>query len=151
MVRTRSVLKITLIVACLAMSVPYGIPVYVDRLRLAWALRQLSMDERKVVLFAPWYQEAVALDHELPAGSTVDFVMAKPAARDIAVLGGAVLQPRDVRFFDGWEAWRLRRRAAFLRDDLAVNAASGPPPTPAATVVLVDAEVIPRFRVIRVP
>ena len=126
----------------------YGIPSYLKGMGLAAALRHMSMSERKVVLFSPWYAEAVALRDAIPVHYAIDFVMQSANARDISVLAGAVLAPRDVRFFDSWESWRSRRRAKFLHDDRAVNAAPGPPPSPADVVILVDPAATPQFRVV---
>ena len=151
MVRSGAVLEVSLIAALLGSALPSGAPAYLDNLRYAWSLRPMSMEERKAALFAPWYAEATALARSVPADSAIDFVMVKPGARDIAVLAGAVLQPRDVRFFDGCDSWRSRKRAAFLHDDRAVNAAPGPAPAPAAVAVVVDAEAVPQFRVVAIP
>jgi hypothetical protein len=76
-----------------------------------------------------------SLAQRIPRTATVDIVMLSPRARESAVFLGAELAPRDVRFFDGWEAWRARRRAAFMNDPRAVNAAPGPPPGRPALVI----------------
>lgn len=123
----------------LATIVPYGAPRYVAALREARDLAKLSMAQRRAELFGNWYADAMQLQAALPRNASIDFVMLTPAARDVAVLAGAALQPRDCRFFDGWDAWRARRRYAFLRDARAANAAPGPPPGPADAVVVVDA------------
>lgn len=131
-----------------ASIVPYALPAYRDGLRQAAELRPQPMEERKAMLFAPWYAEAVELGRRVPRHGSIDFVMVTPNARDIAVLAGAVLQPRDVRFFDGWDAWRTRTRARFLHDERAANAAAGPPPAPSDVVVAVDPAATPQFRVV---
>jgi hypothetical protein len=133
--------------AFLSVIIP-GVLSHVDRLRLARSLRHMTMIERKTALLAPWYGQSLALRTAVPEEGAVDFVMARPAARDFAVLAGAVMHPRDVRFFDGWPAWRERRRADFVHDARAVNAAPGPAPGAAAVVVLIDPEATPQFRVI---
>ncbi len=135
----------------LAAVVPFGVRAHFETLREALSMRSMSMEQRKATMFAPWYAEVTALDRAVPRDSAIDFVMLKPGARDIAVLAGAILQPRDVRFFDGWDAWRARRRAAFMHDAHAVNAAPGPPPAPAPVVIAVDAEAAPQFRVVAQP
>jgi hypothetical protein len=119
--------------------VPYGAPRYLAVLREARALRPLTMEQRRAELFGNWYADAVRMQAEVPPSASIDFVMLTPAARDVAVLAGATLQPRDCRYFDGWDAWRARRRFAFLQDARAANAAPGPPPGSADVVVVVDA------------
>lgn len=106
---------------------------------LAWHLGQIrDLEARKLTLFGPWYAGVQRLRRETPPDATIDFVMLRPEARDIAVLGAAELQPRDVRLFDGWEHWKARRRAELLHDARAANAAPGPPPSAARFVVAVD-------------
>ncbi|HEV2721561.1 MAG TPA: hypothetical protein VG323_16180 [Thermoanaerobaculia bacterium] len=122
-----------------ATIVPYGAPRYAATLRLARDLARLPMEQRRAELFGGWYADAMTLRRETPPTASIDFVMLTPAARDAAILAGAALQPRDCRYFDGWEAWRVRRRAEFVHDARAVNAAPGPPPGPADVVVAVDA------------
>lgn len=123
----------------LATIVPYGAPRYAATLRLARDLAKRPMEERRAELFGGWYADAMRLRAETPPNASIDFVMLTPAARDAAILAGAALQPRDCRYFDGWEAWRARRRAEFVHDARAVNAPPGPPPGPADVVVAVDA------------
>jgi len=118
---------------------PYGAPRYVAALREARGLARLPMEQRRAELFGNWYADALRLQREVPSTKSIDFVMLTPAARDVAVLAGATLQPRDCRYFDGWDAWRARRRAEFLHDARAANAVPGPPPGPADVVVVVDA------------
>ncbi len=113
--------------------------------------RLRSTEERRLVLFGPWYASVQHLRTAIPAKATVDFVMLTPDARDLAVLGGAELQPRDVRFFDGWEAWKLRKRAEFLHDARAANAAPGLALTSAQFVVTVDPKSDPPFRIVPAP
>ena len=76
-----------------------------------------------------------AIEARAPRGGAVDIVMLSAAARERAVFLGASLGARDVRFFDGWAAWRMRKRAIFMHDARAVNAAPGPPPGPPNVVV----------------
>jgi hypothetical protein len=138
-------------VGFLASILPYAYPRYREVLSIASALRPLAIEERKRTLFGPWYAEAAFLHETVPADGAIDFVMLTPSARDIAVLAGAVLQPRDVRYFDGWESWESRTRATFLHDARAANAAPGPPPPIAPIVVAVDPAAIPHFRIVRAP
>jgi hypothetical protein len=98
----------------------------------------LASSVRAAASFTP---PAASLADRIPPAATVDIVMLGPGARESAVFLGAELAPRDVRFFDGWEAWRARRRAVFMNDPRAANAAPGPPPGP-ATVVLEIGESI---------
>jgi hypothetical protein len=106
---------------------------------LAYHLARIpDLETRKLTLFGPWYAGVQRLRRETPPDATIDFVLLRPEARDIAVLGAAELQPRDVRLFDGWENWKARRRAELLHDARAANAAPGPPPSPARFVVVVD-------------
>jgi len=126
----------------LATIVPYGAPRYLGALREARGLAKLPMAQRRAELFGTWYADTLRLQAAVPRTASIDFVMLTPAARDVAVLAGATLQPRDCRFFDGWDAWRARRRFAFLQDARAANAAPGPPPGPADAVVVVDASAV---------
>lgn len=122
----------------------------VDTGRLAFELARLDdLEARRATMFGPWYVAVQHLRSEIPPDATVDFVMLRPDARDIAVLGAAELQPRDVRLFDGWEAWRHRTRAELLHDARAANAAPGPPPAVAQFVVVVDPGAYPPLRLQR--
>lgn len=140
------------IVVFVAASVIAGAPRLVETLRLARELaRQPDAEGRRVVIFGPWYAAVQRLRDATPANATIDFVMLRAEARDIAVLGAAELQPRDVRLFDGWDAWRARNRAILLHDDRAANAVPGPPPLPAQFVVVVDPAADPPFRIVEAP
>lgn len=147
----RSLLARLLPGALLASCLIAGVPAYLDRVRLANDLRSRSLAARKEILFGDWYRHAAMLDRTLGVDSKVDFVLASRSAGDIAVLGGSILQPRDVRFFDGWNAWRQRRRAEFFHDSRAANAPPGPPPGPADIVIRVDPGATPPFRQISRP
>jgi hypothetical protein len=105
-----------------------------------------TIEGRRAMLFGAWYRAIEQLKRETPPNATIDFVMMRPEARDIAVLGAAELQPRDVRLFDGWDAWRARRRAILLHDDRAANAVPGPATAIAQFVVVVDPTVDPPLR-----
>lgn len=106
--------------------------------REAAALRAHAPAERKRIVYGDWIGVVEQIRARVPPGGSVDVVMLTPRAREIAVFAGAELRQRDVRFFDGWEAWRARRRAAFFHDHRAANAPPAPPPGPASVVVTVD-------------
>ena len=121
-----------------------------DTARLAYNLRALpDLEARRTQLFGPWYAAVQQLRRGIPANASVDFVMVRPEARDIAVLAAAELQPRDVRLFDSWNAWIERRRAVLLHDARAANAVPGPLPRPAQFVVVVDPAADPPLREMR--
>lgn len=140
-------MRLALIVLIVASSVVSGARRLYDVAHLAVQLaRQPDLDTRRRVLFGPWFEGVQRLARETPPSATIDFVMLRPEARDIAVLGAAELQPRDVRLFDGWEAWKQRKRAELLHDTRAANAAPGPPPSRARLVVTVDPSLPEPFR-----
>jgi hypothetical protein len=120
--------------------------------RMTREMAQLrTIEERRLKQYGSWYASAQQLRGTTPADATIDFVMVTPAARDIAVLAGSELQPRDVRFFEGWDAWKRRKRADFLLDERAANAAPGPLPGPARFIVAVDPSSDPPLRIVRPP
>ena len=132
-------MRIALLVLIVATTVVAGAKRLYDTAHLAARLaREPDLETRRRVLFGEWYGGVQRLRRDTPPSATIDFVMLRPEARDIAVLGAAELQPRDVRLFDGWEAWRARKRADLLHDARAANAAPGPPPSRAQYVVVVD-------------
>jgi len=110
-------------------------------IREAAALRQHSVADRKRIAYGAWVPVAEEIRARVPPGGSVDVVMLTPHARETAVFAGAELAPRDVRFFDGWEAWRARRRATFFHDARAANAPAGPVPGAASLVVTIDSEM----------
>lgn len=132
--------------AVVVSSIGFGARDYYSLGRIANDLQPLTMEQRRTTLFAPWYAEVAATRAGLPVTSSIDFVMLTPQARDIAVLAGPLLQPRDVRYFDGWEAWRRRERARFFHDDQATNAIPGPPPGAADVVLSIDPAAAPIFQ-----
>lgn len=139
-----------LLVVFVVSTVGSGVRAYLALAQNAASLRHLSMEERRRTLFAPWYGEVVALRDAVPANASIDMVMIVPGARDVAVLAGPLLQPRDVRYFDGWTAWRHRTRARFLHDERAANAVSNRPlPGRAHMTVAVDPTTTPIFKVVR--
>jgi hypothetical protein len=139
--------RIALLVLIVASSVIAGARRLFDTAQLAVQLaRSPDLEARRRVLFGSWYEGVQRLRRETPPDATIDFVMLRAEARDIAVLGAAELQPRDVRLFDGWDAWKRRQRAELLHDARAANAAPGPPPGAARFVVIVDPAAAEPFR-----
>ncbi|MFL6245260.1 MAG: hypothetical protein ACJ74H_04495 [Thermoanaerobaculia bacterium] len=143
-------MRVALLVLLAASTVFAGVRRLGDTARLAYNLRALpDVEARRAVLFGPWYVAVQQLRRDTPANATIDFVMVRPEARDIAVLGAAELQPRDVRLFDGWDGWKQRTRAELLHDARAANAVHGPPPGPAPFVIVVDPAADPPLREMR--
>lgn len=138
-----------LIAALVGASLWVGFPELFSILRLSASLAQKTPEERRASLFAPWYADVVRLRNDVPRHASIDLVMISPRARDVAVLAGPLLQPRDVRYFDGFADWQARRRAVFLLGDKAANAVPGPPPGPADVTVMVDPGSTPVFVVVR--
>ena len=99
------------------------------------ALRDKPLSERKRIVYGDWFKVIEEVGRRIPKDAAVDVVMLTPRSREMAVFAGAELRGRDVRFFEGWEAWRGRQRAIFMRDPRAVNAPSAAPPGPAAIVL----------------
>jgi hypothetical protein len=148
-VSARSITAATLLGLLILTSVVAGASRLLGVARLGGDMARLpTFEQRRLTLFGPPYAGVRQLRAAMPANATIDFVMLVPEARDIAVLGGADLQPRDVRFFDGWDAWKLRKRAEFLHDARAANAPPGPPPPPAQFVVAVDPRKKLPFRIV---
>jgi hypothetical protein len=142
--------RIAILVLLVAGSVFAGAKRLADTGRLARDLQALpDVEARRTRLFGGWYAAASQVRDRTPANATIDFVMVRPEARDIAVLAAAELQPRDVRLFDGWDAWKQRTRAMLLHDARAANAVPGPPPAPAQFVFAVDPGAEPPLREIR--
>ena len=126
-----------------------GVPTYAKVVRLAASLMPLSMQERRVALFGAPYQAAISMRRTLHPGATIDIVMMTPEARDVAILTGSELHGYDCQFFEGVDAWQLRKRAAFFRDARAANAVPGPPPTRASVVLTVAPGADASLRVLR--
>jgi hypothetical protein len=140
-------MRIALVALIVASTIAAGAKRLYDTAQLAVQLARVpDLEGRRRVLFGPWYEGVQRLRRATPANATIDFVMLRPEARDIAILGAAELQPRDVRLFDGWDAWKQRRRAELLHDARAANAAPGPPPPRARFVVAVDPSAPEPFR-----
>jgi hypothetical protein len=139
--------RVALLVLVVASTVFAGARRLYDTARLAVQLARVpDLEARRRVLFGPWYEGVQRLRRETPPNATIDFVMLRPEARDIAVLAAAELQPRDVRLFDGWDAWKQRKRAVLLHDARAANAAVRPPPPRGQFVVAVDPNAPEPFR-----
>lgn len=139
-------MRTAVIALFVATMIVAGAPRLRETFRTARDLAPLTMESRCARLFGAWYPAISELKRDTPSNATIDFVLIRPEARDIAVLGAAELQPRDVRLFDGWDAWRARRRAILLHDDRAANAVPGPPPGVAQFVVIVDPAAEPPLR-----
>lgn len=140
-------MRVAILVLIVASTVLAGVKPLADTARLSYQLACLpDLETRRATLFGSWYPGVQRLRRETPPDATIDFVMLRPEARDIAVLGAAELQPRDVRLFDGWTAWKQRKRAELLHDARAANAVPGPPPSPARFVVVVDPAAPEPFR-----
>jgi hypothetical protein len=145
----RKVLASMLLVSLQASVIWYGAPPLFHLARLARSLVPLSSAQRCDELFGSWYVEAKRLRAVIPRDAVVDIVMVSPSARDIAVLGGATLQPCRCQYFDGWTAWQRRERAMFLHDERAANAAPDVPVRPAQVVIEVNPAATPAFRLTR--
>jgi len=141
------VLRIVVLVALVLVSILSAFREHVAQARFAIFLRERTMEDRRRMLFGPWYAEVLDIGNRVPVSGTVDLVMQTPAARDIAVLAGPLFQPRDVRYYDGMQDFHARRRARFLHDEHASNAIPGPPPPEASITVLVDPSARPHFQV----
>ena len=140
-------MRVALLILLVASSVFAGSKRLLDVARLTRDLARLDgVETRRATLFGPWYVAVQQLRREIPENATIDFVMLRPDARDIAILGAAELQPRDVRLFDGWDAWKHRTRAELLHDARAANAVVGPPPARASFIVIVDPGAEPPLR-----
>lgn len=144
-------MRVVAIVLFVASMIIAGAPRLREVLRDANALAPLTFESRRARWFGKWYPAVAQLRNDIPETATVDFVLLRPEARDIAVLGAAELQPRDVRLFDGWDAWRKRERAILLHDDRAANAVAGAPPGVAQYVVIVDPQIEPPLRRVEAP
>jgi hypothetical protein len=140
-------LRVAILTIFVGSTIIAGAPRLIAMLRTAKDLARLhSLDERRATLFGAWYPAIEQLKRDTPSTATIDFVMLRPESRDIAVLGAAELQPRDVRLFDGWDAWKRRERAILLHDDRAANAVPGPPPHAGDLIVIIDPSNDPPLR-----
>jgi hypothetical protein len=145
-------MRIAVIGVLVASMVFAGARRLTETARLAATLTRVEgLEARRALLFGPWYAAMEQVRRAVPPAAAVDFVMLRPEARDVAVLAAAELQPRDVRLFDGWAAWRQRTRAILIHDARAANAAPGPSPPPAAFVVVIDPNAAPPLRIVHAP
>jgi hypothetical protein len=123
------------------------LPVMVAKTRQAVALAPLAPAERRAAVLGPWTHSIDAIAARLSTRARVDLVFADERGRELAPFVAAALYPRPVWCYDGWEGWRTRTPASFIRDARAVNAASPPPPASDA-VVLIDPQRDPPLQLI---
>jgi len=137
-----------LLVIVAAPAIPTTVRALIHGARTAHELRSLPPDVRMRAIFG--WQHTIAQDVAARVGprDSVDIVMARPEARDLAVLSAPFLAPRPIRFFDGMEAWRRRERALFFRDDRAANAPNRSAPAPAAVTVVLDPRRDPPYFIV---
>lgn len=120
----------------------FGVPVVMsarallDTVAQAVSLARTARPEHRVALFGEWQNSVEAIRAGTGNTDTIDFVMIGTSSRDLAVFAGAQLRPRRMQFFDGWDAWRQREPAKFMRDSRAANK------PPAVTVVPPDFIVV---------
>jgi hypothetical protein len=144
--------RIVILAAVVASTVYAGAPRLMETAQLALTMpRFRDVDARRAILFGSWYRAVRQIDGVAPRDASIDFVLLRPEARDIAVLGAAELQPRDVRLFDGWDGWKQRKRTILIHGERAANAVVGPPPLPAPFVVAVDPNAEPPLKLTEPP
>lgn len=100
--------------------------------------------ERRAALLGDWTRNAAAIAAGLSPQARVDLVFTDERGRELAPFIAAELYPRAVWCYDGWEAWRARTPAPFIRDARAVNASAAPPAASDAVV-----EIDPQLRLVR--
>jgi hypothetical protein len=129
-------------------AIPTTVRALTNGARAAREFRALPPDVRLRAIFG--WQHTIARDVAARVGprDAVDFVMATPEARDLAVLTAPFLAPRPVRFFDGMEAWRRRERAAFFKDGRSANAPNRSAPGPAAVTVVLEPHRDPPYFIV---
>jgi hypothetical protein len=71
-----------------------GAPRPASLVRLGLQLAPRTMEDGRNTLFGPWYLDAKRLTSTIPESALVDLVLARPKARNLAVLAGSTLQPR---------------------------------------------------------
>lgn len=134
MSRRRRILVAIASLLIVAPTVPTSVRALAQRGRAARELRSLPPDVRARAIFG-W---PVVIAREVSAANSIDLVMTSGDERDLAVFTGALLAPREVRYFAGMEAWRLRQRAIFFHDSSSANAPTTEPPPRAAVTVVLD-------------
>lgn len=132
------IVVVVLLVIVAAPAIPTTVRALTNGARTAHEIRSLPAEVRMRAIFG--WQHVIAQDVAARVGrhESVDFVMATPEARDLAVLTAPFLAPRPIRFFDGMEAWRTRKRAIFFHDDQSANAPNRSAPDSAAVTVVLD-------------
>lgn len=139
----------TLVALLLAPGIRWTLPRLGDAAGAAMRVHRLDADARRAALLGDWYSSVQGLRRTVPENAAVDIVMLTPAARDIAVLAGTALFPRDCRFFDGWDAWQRRSPAIFIHDARAVNAPAGAKPPRGDVLLTADPQRRPPLRLER--
>jgi hypothetical protein len=147
MTRRRWIVGIALLVT-LAPAAPETMRALTNQARAAHALRVLPREQRSQVIFAWQYTIARELRSRTGPEDAIDIIMAVPESRDLAVFAAGFLAPRPIRFFDGTDAWKQRRRAVFFHDDLAANAPNRALPGKAAVTVILDPRKEPPYRIL---
>lgn len=142
MSRRRRIVAAIAFVLIVVPAVPMSVRALAQRARAARDLRSLTPDERSRAIFG-W---PFVIAREVASAKSVDLVMTSGDERDLAVFTGALLAPREIRYFSGMEAWRLRQRAIFFHDSTSANAPNiAPPPRADVTVVLDQRREPPYF------
>ena len=134
MSRRRRIVVAIAFVLIVAPAVPATMRALTQRARDARYLRSLPPNERARAIFG--WPEVIA--REVQGARSIDFVMTSDNERDLAVFTGALLAPREIRYFSGMDAWRRRERAIFFRDNTSANAPNPAPPSRADVTVVLD-------------
>ncbi|HYC60009.1 MAG TPA: hypothetical protein VEK79_10650 [Thermoanaerobaculia bacterium] len=142
--RRRIVIAIAFLLI-VAPAVPTSVRSLAQRARAAHDLRALPPDVRERAIFG-W---PVVIAREVAGAHSVDLVMTSASERDLAVFTGALLAPREIRYFAGMDAWRLRQRAIFFHDSSSANAPNPLPPGRAAVTVVLDQRREPPYSILR--
>ena len=146
--RRHRIVVVVLLVIVAAPAIPTTVRALMNRARTAYEIRSLPADVRMRAIFGWQHTIAQAVAARVGRHDSVDFVMATPEARDLAVLTAAFLAPRPIRFFDGMDAWRARRRAIFFHDEQSANAPNRSAPDPAALTVVLDPRRDPPYFIV---
>jgi hypothetical protein len=144
MSRRRRVVVAIAFLLVVAPAVPTSLRALAERARAARYFRSLPPEERtRAILGWP-----VVIARDVAAADSVDIVMTSDNERDLAVFTGAFLAPREIRYFAGMDAWRLRQRAIFFHDDSSANAPNAVPPGRAAVTVVLDQRREPPYSIL---
>ena len=144
MSRSRRIVVAIAFLLIVAPAVPTSVRALAQRARAARELRSLPPDVRARAIFG-W---PVVIAREVAAADSIDLVMTSDSERDLAVFTGALLAPREIRYFAGMEAWRLRQRAIFFHDSSSANAPNVVPPGRAAVTVVLDQRREPPYTIL---